>query len=298
MSGSDPADESIPARLNLALVAGSTLGCALLLAVASRTESAGVLLMSAIAFSFLNNTVFSLLHEAVHGVLHPSPAVNRWLGRWLAAFFPTGLGFQRAMHLGHHRRNRSPVERFDWIMPGESALLKIIQWYGLLLGFFWLLSPIACAGYLIAPRALERLADSLAPQTSASAMLDGLPASDRGTMRLEIALSFAIQFALFVLLGGTPTAWAACYGAFALNWGALQYADHAWSPLDVKEGAWNLSVPWIVQWIFLHYHLHLVHHRHPRLPWIHLPSRIDPREPRPSFLGIYARMWLGPRRAA
>ena len=42
-----------------------------------------------------------------HGHLHANRTVNEWAGRFLAAFFPTGLGFQRVCHLGHHRRNRT-----------------------------------------------------------------------------------------------------------------------------------------------------------------------------------------------
>jgi fatty acid desaturase len=288
-------DAPIPTRTNLALVVGSTAGCGALLWAASHAPGAWALL-PAVAFSFLANTVFSLLHEAVHGVLHPDPRVNAWLGRWLAAFFPTGFGFQRQAHLGHHQRNRSPVERFDYIGPGDSALLKIVQWYGLLTGFFWVVAVVGAALFLVSPRALERLAGGFAPETSAGAMASGLLRGERRAMRLEIGASFAIQAALFTVLDGTAAGWAACYAAFALNWSSLQYADHAFSPLDPREGAWNLAVPAPVQWIFLHYHLHLVHHRHPRLPWIWLPSRVDPRDPRPSFLRIWASMWLGPRR--
>jgi fatty acid desaturase len=286
----------IPTKLNIALVLGSTAGCVVLLAWASHAQSWLSWLGAALLFSLLGNTVFSLLHEAVHGVLHPDRRWNEWLGRWLAAFFPTGLGFQRAVHLGHHRRNRSPVERFDWISPGESALLKVLQWYGLLLGFFWVLSPLACAAFLLAPRLLERAAGQLAEQTSASAMMEGLEPADRTTLRLEILGALLVQLGLFWAVGGTWQGWAVCYAAFALHWSSLQYADHAWSPLDVKEGAWNLRVPLLYRWVFLNYHLHLVHHRHPRLPWIHLPDHVDPSEPQPSFLAIYLRMWGGPRR--
>jgi fatty acid desaturase len=239
--------------------------------------------------------VFSLLHEAVHGVLHPDPRTNTWLGRWLAAFFPTGFGFQRAAHLGHHRRNRSPVERFDYVGPDDVAWLKWAQWYALLTGWFWVLSVVATTAYLVLPGSLVALAAGFAPQTSAQAYADGLLGRDHAVLRLEIAGSYAVQLALYLLLGGTPLGWALCYGAFALNWCSLQYADHAWSPLDAREGAWNLRVNPVVRAVFLNYHLHLAHHRHPTLPWIHLPGVVDPGEPQPSFVAIWASMWRGPR---
>ena len=88
---------------------------------------------------------------------------------------------------------------------------------------------------------------------------------------------------------------AICYAAFALNWSSLQYADHAWSELDVKEGAWNLRVNKVVQWLFLNYHHHKAHHQHPDVPWVHLHHHVDFSEPRPSFFRIYLSMWRGPR---
>ena len=57
-----------------------------------------------------------------------------------------------------------------------------------------------------------------------------------------------------------------------MNWGGLQYADHAWSERDIKNGAWNLAVPKWMQAVFLNYHYHKVHHQHPRTPWVNLPS--------------------------
>jgi fatty acid desaturase len=287
--------DPIPVRLNLLLVAGSTGVAAASLAIASHAASWPVALAAAAVFSFVNNTVFSLLHEAVHGVLHPDPRVNTWLGRWLAAFFPTGFGFQRAAHLGHHRRNRSPVERFDYIGPGDVVWLKWAQWYALLTGWFWVLSVFATTAYLVFPGSLESLSAALAPETSAQAYADGLLGRDRTRLRLEIALSYLVQAALFTGLGGSLAGWALCYGAFALNWCSLQYADHAWSPLDAREGAWNLRVNPVVRAVFLNYHLHLAHHRHPSVPWLHLPSKVDPAEPQPSFLAIWTSMWRGPR---
>ena len=39
----------------------------------------------------------------------------------------------------------------------------------------------------------------------------------------------------------------------------------------------------------------LGHHRHPSIPWIHLPRFVDPDKPTPSFRKIYMQMWMGPR---
>lgn len=117
----------------------------------------------------------------------------------------------------------------------------------------------------------------------------------RAAIRLELLFTIAMQVALFLLLDLSIAAWLLCYGAFAVNWSSLQYTDHAFSKLDVRDGAWNLRVNPLTRALFLNYHHHLAHHRHPHVPWIHLGEYVDPSEERPSFWTIYWKMWRGPR---
>ena len=291
--------EPIPGGLNLALAVLAPAAALGLLVFASRTPSWGWRIGAALAFSYVNNTVFSLLHEAVHGHLHPRRRINEWAGRVLAAFFPTGLGFQRICHLGHHRRNRSDVEVFDYVLPGESRLVKSLQWYGILTGVYWLVPPSGCLLYLLWPgffRLPERLRGSrFAHQTSAAAMLSGFENAPERTLRLEILFSCALQAGLIWLLDLTPAGWLTCYAAFAVNWSSLQYADHAFSERHVHDGAWNLRVSRLVQALFLNYHHHKAHHQNPHVPWLHLPKYVDLTEERPRFAAIWLRMWKGPR---
>lgn len=290
--------QGVPGALNLALTAGAIAAALGLLAFASHTAAWGWRIAAAVAFSFVANTLFSLLHEAVHGHLHADRRVNEWGGRIAAAFFPTGLAFQRICHLGHHRRNRTDAELFDYVLPGESRLVKALQWYGILTGVYWLLPPLACLAYLLCPRLFRTsfwTGSRLARQTSAEAMLSGFEGAPERTIRLEILLSIALQAAMIRALGLSAAGWLACYAAFALNWSSLQYADHAWSSRDVHDGAWNLRVNAIIGALFLNYHHHRAHHQHPQVPWLHLPRYVDPNEERPSFLRIYLSMWRGPR---
>ncbi len=291
--------EPIPGALNLALATAASASALGLLAFASHTASWGWRIAAAVAFSYVNNTIFSLLHEGVHGHLHPHPRVNEAAGRFLAAFFPTGLGFQRVCHLGHHRRNRTDAEVFDYILPGESRLLKTVQWYGILTGLYWLLPPLGCLLYLLWPGFFdlpERLRNTRwSRQTSTAAMLSGFEGAPERTIRLEILFSFAFQAACIWLLDLSAAGWLACYAAFGFNWSSLQYADHAFTERDVHDGAWNLRVNRLVQYLFLNYHHHKAHHRDPQIPWVHLPKHVDFTERRPSFLSIWLRMWLGPR---
>lgn len=292
--------DPIPNALNMALALVASAAALCLLAAASHTASWGWRIGAALAFSYVNNTIFALLHEAVHGRLHASRRVNETIGRVMAAFFPTSLGFQRICHLGHHRRNRSDAEVFDYILPGESRLVKTLQWYGVLTGIYWLLLPAGCFVYLVWPGAFRlpaRIRSSrLFRQTSAEGMLSGFAHAPAPTIRLEILFSLALQAVFVWTLDLTMAGWLACYGAFAVNWSSLQYADHAFTERHVHDGAWNLRVNRVVQYLFLNYHHHKAHHQHSQVPWIHLSKYVDFTEERPSFLRIWLRMWKGPRR--
>src|SRR5262249_9760842 len=92
---------TIPSTLNVALVVAACSTALALLWTASHTTSYVAIAACALAFSYVNNTVFSLTHEAVHGKLLRNRAANDWLGRVTAAFFPTSLTFHRTCHLGH-----------------------------------------------------------------------------------------------------------------------------------------------------------------------------------------------------
>ncbi len=240
------------------------------------------------------------MHEAVHGVFHPITWVNSLAGRWTSAFFPTSFGLQKGFHLTHHKNNRTVIERFDYIQPGDVKWLKYAQWYSILTGFYWVVSVIGVLSYLVIPQALRSRTlrgknSQFAKQTSSQAYLevfDKLPAI---TTQLEILFSLSVQASLFLLLDLNLLGWAVCYAAFALNWSSLQYADHAFSPLDVRNGAWNLRINPLIKAFFLNYHYHLAHHQHPNIPWLYLRQFVDKNKPQPAFISIWFQMWRGPQ---
>ena len=296
----DDARAAVPARLNLALLVGCIVVTVSCLYLASHGGSLALRIGAAIAFSFINNTMFSLMHEAVHGVFHPNATINEAAGRIAAAFFPTAFSLQRAFHLAHHRNNRSDCERFDLYGPDENRFLKFAQWYCILTGLYWIASPVFCgiyaatAGLVPWTRLLAR-DNRLGRQTSAEPFLESLRGVSPTSARIDVAISVAIQVAMITLLDLNLAGWVLCYACFAVNWSSLQYTDHAFSPLDRHEGAWNLRVSLVVRLIFLNYHHHLAHHREPGRPWTELPRLVRPEDPNPTFWSIYLRMWAGPR---
>ena len=77
MSSAAPVQAAaIPARLNLVLLAGSVTAAGGCLYLASNGGPLALRIGAALAFSFVNNTIFSLMHEAVHGVFHPNPLLS------------------------------------------------------------------------------------------------------------------------------------------------------------------------------------------------------------------------------
>ena len=291
-------DLKLPSTLNVFIALGAYSIAILCLYFASRAEGIAEYLIAAICFSYIGNTIFSLLHESVHRTFHKSSWVNDLFGHFSAAFFPTGFSLQRAFHLGHHRRNRTDLEMFDMYYPSDSKFLKFLQMYTILLGIYWTSAPIAGLAYLFCPWLLRipllRSPDPKIQRMSADAMLKGIDNVPAVRARMELLFTLLFQIALALVLGLSFWKWLGCYWAFAINWGSLQYADHAWTKRDIRHGAWNLRVNPIVHWIFLHYHHHKAHHQHPQVSWIHLHKFVDPKEERPSHFQIWLKMWKGP----
>lgn len=291
--------DPIPARLNALIGALAVPGALALLWLAARSASWWTIALCAIVFSLVNNTVFSLLHEAVHGNFHPNRSVNDLAGALFAAMFPTGFSIQRISHLGHHRRNRTDLELFDYYLPNQSRWLKTYWLYCLLTGFYWSIIPVAGLIYLAAPWVFSARWFQAGPARlwGFEPMVREIAAAPKRRVWLELVFTWGFQLAAWTLLDLRWQSTLACYWAFALSWSALQYVDHAWSPRHVTEGAWNLKVGRLTQALFLNYHCHLEHHRRPWVPWLYLPRLVDPAATRPSFWSIYLSLWAGSRPA-
>jgi fatty acid desaturase len=284
----------ISTKLNALIQITASAASLFCLWLASHSELWTIKILCAVTFSFTNNTIFSLLHECVHRCYSKTRKVNEFAGILAAAFFPTALVYQRTCHLGHHLRNRTDHEMFDMYYPHDSKILKFTQYYAILTGFYWLSLPFGCLMYMISPWSYN-IFKYMAKSTNAGMMLPFLTHPQKNRIRLEILFTFCFQVAIFFLLDLHFTSWLLCYWIFGMNWGGLQYADHAWSERDIRNGAWNLSVPSWMKNVFLNYHFHKVHHQHPQLPWTALPAYADANEVRPSFIKIYLEMWKGPR---
>jgi fatty acid desaturase len=236
------------------------------------------------------------MHEAVHGVFSTSRQRNDLFGTLSAPAFPTSFTLQKIAHLGHHRRNRTDEELYDYCLPGQSRVARNFQLYvGNLMGFYWMCIPLSNLIYLVAPWLFTSSAFIQGPARNLGfePYAREIAAHSKLRIWLECLLALSYQIALWWLLDLTWQGWLMCYWAFALHWSALQYVDHAFSPRDVVNGAWNMKVLPLTRALSLNYHYHLAHHRHPQASWVRLPDLIDPADARPTFWRIYFKLWRG-----
>src|SRR5712671_1712766 len=252
-----PTDKiAVTQNANVAVMAGAILMCCACMWVVSHTSSLPLAMIAAIGFGLFSNTLFSLMHEAVHGMFHGKRSVNEFAGFVAAAFFPTIFPIQRLSHMTHHKNNRSSVERFDYYEADDFHFLKVAQWYSILTGLYWLFIPVfatvyALFGNLIPWQKLVATDGTLGRQTSAKPYFESLQLIPMWRIRLGFALTLCVQALMIWGLDLSLWGWGACYAVFGLMWSSLQYADHAFSPLDNIKGTWNLRVNGLVRLAYL-----------------------------------------------
>ena len=278
--------------LNWLILAVSASAAAALLWFASHAPWWGMLAAAA-AFAFVNNTPFALMHESVHGIGAATARRNYLLGLIAGWMFPTSFSLQKTAHLGHHARNRTDQELYDYYLPGESRLVRNLWLYGgNLLGLYWFCIPLSNLLYLVATPLYRSswFVERLAPAMGFGPYVREISQLAPGKVWLEIAAAFAYQGALWWALSLSWQGWLLAHWMFALHWSALQYVDHAWSARDITNGAWDLRVSAPARWLALNYHCHLAHHRHPGVPWTRLPA-LATRRGQPSFWQVYWSLW-------
>lgn len=287
----------IPGFLN-ACIGVAQLGTVIgLLHVGARLEGMA-LAAAAVVFAVVMNSVYSIIHEAEHGMLFENRRLNDVAGAVMALLFPAPFHLIRQGHLGHHQRNRSDDEAFDFWFEGEHPTWKRLQLYGILTGFYWMIVALGGAVVLLAPRWLVRSRFEF--DRPSAAFMDALNPAYWPLIRLEAALAIVFHALLLWSTGFRLFPYAVMYCAFGLSWSAMQYVHHFGTEREVLNGARNLWIGWPVDSIWLHHNLHLTHHRHPTIPWIHLPGVAkEERAAERGFLPwAYLKMWRGPQRAS
>ncbi len=282
----------IPSRLNAILTLSAVgIGFALLI-VGSRISLGWPFVGVALLFGLMMIPVYSLLHEADHGILHENSRHNYQLGYLLSLLFVAPYTFFQQCHLGHHKRNRTDYEMFDLHYEHQSRAKRTAYLYLFLVGFHWLLLPLSTLVFLMYPGAMT--SPLFRKNLESEGMLSGLYKETIPKIRWE-----CLGLVLFhtVLILGLGLAWQnylILYLVHSFVWSSQNYVNHAHSQRDIIHGAHNHLLPRWLQWFYLSFNLHLAHHQHPKVPWIHLEQLVDLEDPkRISFFRGYFRLWGG-----
>lgn len=292
----DDAQFPIPRRANLAIIGLQLIAVAVIFYGTSRATAWWHLALLAGAMAIVGNSIYSIIHEAEHRMLHPNPRVNDTLGAMMALLFPAPYHLIRQGHLGHHQRNRSDDEAFDLYFDGENAFLRWLQLYGIVSGAYWVMVALSNFVALLAPWVLRRRVFEF--NRPSAALMDSLNPGYWRLIALEGAAAIALHAGIIWGLGIVPWKYLCVYFGFGFSWSAMQYVHHFATERHVLTGSRNLWFCGPIDWIWLHHNWHRAHHCHPTVPWIHLPrlaaedAESGPREFLPWH---YLRMWKGPR---
>lgn len=303
----------IPARINLALaVALLVLHVGALLAVPLwlLPQHTGWLLLLLVV-ALISPTLWSLIHESIHGLLHPNARVNALLGRALAIVFGAPLRPLRFAHLRHHRYNRTSIARDEVYEAGtDSRTLALLRHHLRLLGgLYW--AELALNLLVWLPRrVLARMSFLVHPPEWPAAQAPArhlaerelLTSNARWEMRLDALVVIALYATAFWLFGPWWPALLAMLLLRGLLVSALDNAYHHETPLAEADGlhlfALNLRASRTVRAWLLNMNLHRTHHRNARLPWSELAAHGDDHADDLDFWRGVARQWRGPVEAS
>lgn len=231
--------------------------------------------LTLIPLAALNNPFWSLIHEAIHDLFHPSQRVNLFFGRMLSISFGAPFRVVRLSHLLHHKLNRTPLEGTDLYDPEKVSKIRAgMGYYSYIFGGLYLLEVLSPLLFFLPKRLLRRMqqrhfnGEALSGIWFRSLMNPEAVREIRSDGVLTLAL-FAVSFACYgenweMLLGSLVGR------AFLVSF--LDNVYHYRTPVNEVFFARNLWLPPLLSKAFLHFNLHGVHHKNPSIPWIRLPE--------------------------
>lgn len=228
----------------------------------------------------LTTTWWSVIHEAIHGLLFKRRPLNNAAGRLLCILF--GLPFQPVAfgHLFHHRRNRSLLDRAEIFTRDEFGPLAVAGYYGKLLGGLYIGEFALCFAAWLPRRVLRRLAvqrfvKAQLPQEGRLMETSLLPPATLWGIRVDsLCVLSALGLSLW-LYGADAWMLVLVLLGRALLVSILDNAYHYGTPLDRLRYAFNMRLPKLLSTGILHFNLHRIHHLHPASPWWRLPALFD-----------------------
>ncbi|MEV0360781.1 fatty acid desaturase [Nocardia sp. NPDC050697] len=270
----------LPARATLGTRLGAaalTLGLFQLLVLPPLLTATPLWGWALLPLALLTTPFWSLIHEAVHGGLHPRRDRNDRLGRALAMCYGSPFALLKAGHLLHHRYSRSR-ERAEVYDPARARLAAVATgYYVRLFGGLYLLEIGALLLALLPAAAIRALGRALDEPDSVSGPLLERVAQPKvlREFRIDAAAVVALHAVAFAAYG--PHWWmlALALGGRALIISLSDNAYHYGTDLDEPLEALNLRLPPPLELLALGFNLHGLHHRRPGLHWYELRPAFD-----------------------
>ena len=224
--------------------------------------------------AFLNNPYWSLIHEAIHDLFHPSRKANAFVGRSMAIFFGAPFRILRLSHLLHHKLNRLPVEGTEYYDKTKSSKAGAAPGYyfQILLGLY--LAEVLSTLFFLLPRSwLKRFKERfLAPQSvSGLLMQNWLGVEALREIRFDGVLTLALFSVSFYCYGEH---WPLLLAVLAARGFLISFLDNVYhyeTPVGDVFYARNLRLNGALERLLLHFNLHGIHHLNPAIPWSDLP---------------------------
>lgn len=223
----------------------------------------------------LNNPFWSLIHEAIHDMLHPASRINRAAGRTLSVFFGSPFRVLRVSHLMHHKFNRTPLEGTELYDPTKSSKLRAsLGYYFQILGGLYLLEAVSPLLFFLPRRLFRMSVRHFFRSDTLGGILFGSLMSDEAVreMRIDGLAVFALFGASVFCYGGQWEFLAAALAARAFLISFLDNVYHYRTRVNDVFYANNLRLPQLMTRMLLYFNLHGIHHRNPSIPWIRLPE--------------------------
>ena len=189
----------IPQKLNISLLLLIFLGWCAFQYLASYTQAFWLIFFYGVGFSLLMMTCYSLLHEFAHDLLFQNNTANYVGGAILALTFIFPITAFKKMHQGHHLRNRTDLEMFDLYYPSDNKLFKVLCWYAILLGLYWVMVAVLTIIAIILPTICRIVLQNKPLWTNSYAFLDASK-SNLFKIQLEAISVIIFQVGMFFLL--------------------------------------------------------------------------------------------------
>lgn len=235
-------------------------------------------LLSLLPTLLFTSTTGVMVHEAIHGLLHPSPRQNRLMGQVMAVCIGQAYDLQRFDHLLHHRLSRTQNDCDEIYIAKRRSTRKVIKYYyrKLLAAYWHDFILTVCIGFLPS-RYIYRIMNglngsSMAPDDN-SALSITLRNGRLKALRIEGACSLVLLACSAGLYWQHLWVLLTLYLARAFILTVLDSFAHYQTPINDSLFARNVTVPRFFEKVcLLNFNYHGVHHIFPTVPWNKLPG--------------------------